>query len=244
MDGSYFNFCQGRWSTSGHATVVPSTSSTSIVASFASWSGFCKTQCFAAMLGECASIRVMSARSLSSVFDMVISFAWYHFRMRFTVGFYSHSKKKLLTERLQRMVHVDRPHPFDRGTEECLTVLSPGKLGILEHGPDGARGKPLGQFTVHVARLVVLAEHVLFFSLHLRTKVSKLQYAPLATTPTETVTVYHPDDGGVGEALYVPRECVESTILLSADEGHHGVVNTCRTRGVRLTTASHAGTHT
>ena len=135
--------------------------------------------------------------------------------------------KKLLTEPLQRVVHVDRPHPLERRLEECVTVVSPWKLSICVHGLLGAIGKPLGEVSVDVARLVLLAEHVILSSLHLRTKVMKLQYAPLATSPTETVTVYHPDDGGVGEALYSPRKFVLSKVLLvNADEGHHGVVNT------------------
>ena len=135
--------------------------------------------------------------------------------------------KKLLTEPLQRMVHVDRPHSAERGMEEGVTVVSPGKVSICVHGLSGAFGKPLGQVSVQVARLVLVTEHVMLSSLQLRTKVFKLQHAPLATSPTETVTVYHPDHGGVGEALYSLRKCVPSEILLvNADEGHHGVVNT------------------
>ena len=135
--------------------------------------------------------------------------------------------KKLLTEPPQRIVHVDRPHPFERGLQECVTVVSPWEVSIRAHGIPGACGKPLGEVSVDVARLVLLAHHVSPVFLHLRTKVCKLQSAPLATSPSETVTVYHPDDGGVGEALYPPRKYVLSKVLLlNADEGHHGVVNT------------------
>ena len=85
----------------------------------------------------------------------------------------------------------------------------------MSHGLPGAFGKPLGEVSVDVARLVLLAEHVLLSSLHLRTKVIKRQYAPLATSPSETVTVYHPDDGGVGEAPNPPRKYVLSKVLLA-----------------------------